>query len=226
MQILFAILVPLSLIVSVGLVLVILIQRPQGGGLSAAFGGGGGAGASQSAFGAKTGDVLTIVTVSGFVAFILISCGLVLATRQIYEGGATTTLPPNPPADVVASVTGPLQVRVEWSDESDDEDGFFVERSQDTSIGWTDVSEPLPVGTEAFNDVTLPAPGTYFYRVASFRTGVTEPSYSGTTQVLVTETGEAPAPDTGETPAPDTGDAPAPDTGAAAPATESPTGGQ
>lgn len=41
------------------IILVVLLQRGRGGGLAGAFGGGG----SGSAFGAKTGDVFTIVTV-------------------------------------------------------------------------------------------------------------------------------------------------------------------
>ena len=41
------------------LVLVILLQKGRGGGLAGAFGGGGG----SSAFGAKTGDVFTVITV-------------------------------------------------------------------------------------------------------------------------------------------------------------------
>ncbi len=55
-------------IVSVFMMLVILIQKPKGGGLSGAFGGAGGS--DTSFVGAKVGDVLTLVTVSFFVAFI------------------------------------------------------------------------------------------------------------------------------------------------------------
>jgi len=54
-------------LVCVLLILVILLQRGRGGGLSGAFGGAGG----HSAFGAKTGDVFTWVTV-GFVALYLL----------------------------------------------------------------------------------------------------------------------------------------------------------
>jgi len=39
------------------MVLIVLVQRPQGGGLSDAFGAG--AGGGGTAFGAKTGDALT-----------------------------------------------------------------------------------------------------------------------------------------------------------------------
>jgi preprotein translocase subunit SecG len=62
------------LFVCVVMILVVLIQRPQGGGLSGAFGSG--AGSGQTAFGAKTGDALTIATISIFVVFLLAAVGL------------------------------------------------------------------------------------------------------------------------------------------------------
>ena len=54
------------IVVSAALVLIILVQRPQGGGLAGAFGGAGGGGA-DTAFGGRTGDALTVATVAGFV---------------------------------------------------------------------------------------------------------------------------------------------------------------
>jgi preprotein translocase subunit SecG len=60
--------------ISIFMMLVILIQKPKGGGLSGAFGGAGG---GESAFmGAKAGDALTIVTVGCFIAFLLLAMGL------------------------------------------------------------------------------------------------------------------------------------------------------
>ena len=78
------------------LVLIILIQRPQGGGLSGAFGAGGGSG--QTAFGAKTGDALTIATVSIFVLFLVGAVALNFAIRPSEE---------RPPAEQTSSEQAP-----------------------------------------------------------------------------------------------------------------------
>ena len=61
----------LLLVTSVFLILLILVQRGRGGGLSGAFGGAGG----QSAFGAKAGDTFTRITI-GVSAFWIILCVL------------------------------------------------------------------------------------------------------------------------------------------------------
>lgn len=61
------------------MMLVILIQKPRGGGLSGAFGGAGGG--SQAVFGARVGDVLTWVTVGFFVTFLGLAMGLTYAIR-------------------------------------------------------------------------------------------------------------------------------------------------
>ncbi|MEM7577006.1 MAG: preprotein translocase subunit SecG [Planctomycetota bacterium] len=64
-------------VVCFALMLVVLAQKPKGGGLAGAFGGGGG---SEGAFvGAKIGDVLTWITVGFFVAFIGLAMGLTWA---------------------------------------------------------------------------------------------------------------------------------------------------
>jgi preprotein translocase subunit SecG len=59
----------LFLVVCLMLILVVLIQKGRGGGLSGAFGGAGG----HSAFGAKTGDVFTWITVGLTGMFILMA---------------------------------------------------------------------------------------------------------------------------------------------------------
>lgn len=65
----------LFVIVSVAMVLIILVQRPAGGGLAGAFGGAGGGG-SETVFGGRVGDALTWATVVGFVLYLSIAISL------------------------------------------------------------------------------------------------------------------------------------------------------
>ncbi|MBM4105325.1 MAG: preprotein translocase subunit SecG [Phycisphaerae bacterium] len=70
-----AILAPLTVLfifASLALVLMILVQRPQGGGLAGAFGGAGGGG-TETAFGGRTGDVLTVATVGAFLVYLALA---------------------------------------------------------------------------------------------------------------------------------------------------------
>lgn len=65
------ILLVVFLIISVLMILIVLVQKPQGGGLSGAFGAASDSGAGQTAFGARTGDALTTVTVLVFLLFLI-----------------------------------------------------------------------------------------------------------------------------------------------------------
>jgi preprotein translocase subunit SecG len=59
------------------MILMVLIQKGRGGGLSSAFSGGGG----NTAFGSKTGDVLTWATSIAFGIFMLLAIGLNLVAN-------------------------------------------------------------------------------------------------------------------------------------------------
>ena len=62
----------LFIVVCIFLILLVLIQKGRGGGLASAFGGGGG----NTAFGSKTGDVLTWATSIAFGVFLLTAIAL------------------------------------------------------------------------------------------------------------------------------------------------------
>jgi len=68
---------PLFVLCCLGLVLIILIQKGRGGGLSAAFGGGGAGGV----LGSKTGDFLTWVT----IVFVAVFLGLAILLAKYYK---------------------------------------------------------------------------------------------------------------------------------------------
>lgn len=94
---LIGILTVLFMVVCVVLILTVLIQRPQGGGLAGAFGSG--AGSGQTAFGTKTGDALTIFTIIVFVLFIGAAIGLNYAARPEDAPKTTPTSNESAPAD-------------------------------------------------------------------------------------------------------------------------------
>ena len=98
-QSLYSLLMILFLVIAVLLILVILVQRGRGGGLVGAFGGPGG----SSAFGAKTGDVFTVITVVMAALFLIIGC--LLAFR------------PSPPAFVEPATQTPIESTTGMADE-------------------------------------------------------------------------------------------------------------
>lgn len=71
----FVILTILFTIVSSVMILIILVQRPQGGGLAGAFGGASGGG-TDTVFGGRVGDALTAMTVGAFVVYLAMAIGL------------------------------------------------------------------------------------------------------------------------------------------------------
>ena len=78
MGVLTAILNTLSILVSLFLICLVLIQRGKGGGLAGAFGGVGG----SSAFGTKAGDTFTRITVITAAVWILLLMLLVIITNR------------------------------------------------------------------------------------------------------------------------------------------------
>ena len=70
----------LFIFVSLFMMLVILIQKPKGGGLSGAFGGAG-SGSDRAFVGGNVGDVLTWITVVCFTLFLILAMGLTWVIR-------------------------------------------------------------------------------------------------------------------------------------------------
>jgi preprotein translocase subunit SecG len=88
--------IPLALL-SVFLVLVILVQRGRGGGLTGALGGMGG----QSAFGTKAGDLFTRITIIVASIWVLLSMA---ALSVLNQRSATAGLSPNQRSRATAPV--------------------------------------------------------------------------------------------------------------------------
>ncbi len=122
------------LLISIIMILIVLIQRPQGGGLGGAFGagggGGGGGGAGQTAFGTKTGDVLTGGTIAIFVLFIVFAIVLNFVTRPPEAPAEQPTLSAPGTTEVI-----PVDESVDGAvDEAVDEVGETIEDAVDTGL--------------------------------------------------------------------------------------------
>jgi preprotein translocase subunit SecG len=89
-------------VVAIVLMLVILLQRGKGVGLAGAFGGTGG----TTAFGAKTGDVLTWVTI--VAAGLLLTFAVVLNFVFVESGAGLAAPPPPPAAPTSGAPTAPV----------------------------------------------------------------------------------------------------------------------
>ena len=117
-------------ILTLFLIILILIQRGKGGGLAGAFGGMGG----SSAFGARTGDVFTKVTVGVAIAWILLSMLMVVLTNR--KPGSDW----NDPASAVAKDIG-------------SKPGDSKAKSKDRSAAASPSKLPDSIGTELPPDV-------------------------------------------------------------------------
>ncbi len=85
------------------LMLVVLLQRGRGGGLTGAFGGSGG----SSAFGAKTGDVFTWITVVVAGIFVVLAVLTNFAMDETERPRQVTTTPSAPSPATPSPVDGP-----------------------------------------------------------------------------------------------------------------------
>jgi hypothetical protein len=77
-------------------------------------------------------------------------------------------------------------VTISWRPGSDNESGFKIERSTD-GVNFTQIGT-APAGATTFTDTTGPdnqgvAPGTYYYRVRAFATGLPDSAYSNVDSV-------------------------------------------
>ena len=84
----YLILTAIFIVICVALILIILVQRPAGGGLAGAFGGAGGGG-TESVFGGRVGDALTVMTVIGFCVYLGLG-----VTLNLLESRTTAAPPP------------------------------------------------------------------------------------------------------------------------------------
>ena len=150
MEYFFGALTVLFIVVSIALVLIILVQRPQGGGLTGAFGGGGG---TDTAFGGRTGDALTVATITAFTIYLLIAIGLNISgniMRSAPAESAATPASTDAPAPVAPEGAAPVTIPAPASTDAP----APAPAAPETPAPAT----PAPAATDA--PATTPAPST------------------------------------------------------------------
>lgn len=121
------------LFVSFLMIVIVLMQRAQGGGLSGAFGSA--AGSGQTAFGAKTGDVLTLVTIGFFVAFIVLASLLNFWLRPGATVPAAQPTAGAPADDPTTPEQGPIEIEGEPVDVGELEGNVFLPEGEQGEAG-------------------------------------------------------------------------------------------
>lgn len=103
-------------------------------------------------------------------------------------------LPPVAPSFLTSTQFSPLQVNLQWMDNSLNESGFVIQRSDNESPYYqlVAVGPRLGTGLVAYTDTTVQAGVLYGYRVAAFNDGGLS-SYSNTTSIFIPATPSAPS---------------------------------
>lgn len=90
------------------------------------------------------------------------------------QGGVLLT--PAAPTGLVAVAISQSEIRLNWMDNSDNEQGFIIERAADPSLTWTQIDTVQPNQTQYVN-MNLQADSTWFYRVRAYNAaGNSDPS--------------------------------------------------
>lgn len=105
--------------------------------------------------------------------------GIILHTTT---GGV---LPPNAPNNLIAFPISTTAIYLAWFDNSNNEQGFKIERSLTTPDNFQEVGQTGPNTLNFIDNNGVTAPNTYYYRVYAFNAGANS-GYSDTAVVMIT----------------------------------------
>jgi hypothetical protein len=74
------------------------------------------------------------------------------------------------PTNLTATAISDSQIDLEWDDNSSNEEGFIIERSDDGGGSWTQIHDTAAPNVTTYSDTGLDAGTTYWYRVYAYNT--------------------------------------------------------
>ncbi len=80
---------------------------------------------------------------------------------------STPAAVPTAPSNLRITSTSPTSITLTWTDKSNNEDGFKIERSPDGSSGWTEIGT-VGANVNMYTDANLTCETTYYYRVRAY----------------------------------------------------------
>jgi hypothetical protein len=89
-------------------------------------------------------------------------------TEDRLSGWLVQPVPPAAPGAPTLTKLSGGQVRVQWADNSSNEDGFRVERETKVGSNWTALTTVATVGMNVTETIDAPGTGTFRYRVQAF----------------------------------------------------------
>jgi hypothetical protein len=90
-----------------------------------------------------------------------------------------TCPPPDAPTGLSATAASQTQIDLSWTDNSDNETGFKIERSPNGTTGWTQIGM-VGADVTSYNDTGRTCSTAYYYRVRAYHTSYGDSSYSNT----------------------------------------------
>ncbi len=82
-------------------------------------------------------------------------------------GGGNQSVPPNAPTNLIATAKSDSQIDLAWSDNSDNENGFAIERRTGDTGTYSEITR-VGTGVISYSDTGLTPATTYYYRVFAY----------------------------------------------------------
>jgi hypothetical protein len=98
---------------------------------------------------------------------VAVSGGALIIVNSLMIGGTMGTMPPYPPSNLSATVVSSVQLDLSWTDNSNLEDGFRIERKTGADGSYSQI-DTVTSNITTYVDVGLSSNTTYYYRVKAY----------------------------------------------------------